>query len=86
MESRNPRHSGVESENAGNGGHTAGEPLGLRAFRIREVCELTGLGRTSIYAAIKSGALIARRYGRCTIVLAEDLAAFLAKLPTTNGR
>jgi hypothetical protein len=44
------------------------------------------LGRTSIYAAIKSGALIARRYGRCTLVLADDLAAFLAKLPTTNGR
>ena len=32
------------------------------------------------------GHLIARRYGRCTLVLADDLAAFLAKLPTTNGR
>ena len=57
------------------------ELLGLRAYRIPEVCELTGLGRTSVYAAIKSGALIARRYGRCTIVLADDLAAFLHNLP-----
>jgi hypothetical protein len=54
-----------------------------RAYRIPEVCQRSGLGRTSVYAAIKSGALIARRYGRCTIVLAEDLAAFLRNLPTT---
>jgi excisionase family DNA binding protein len=71
----------IESENAGIGGHTASELLGLRAYRIPEVCELTGLGRTSVYAAIKSGALIARRYGRCTIVLADDLTAFLHNLP-----
>ena len=57
------------------------ELLGLRAFRISEVCKITGLGRTSVYAAIKSGALIALRYGRCTVVLAEDLAAFLRNLP-----
>jgi len=56
------------------------------AYRIPAVCLATGLGRTSIYAAIKSGALIARRWNRCTIVLAEDLAAFLSALPTTNGR
>jgi hypothetical protein len=73
------------SEN-GRGGAVRGceipsELLGLRAFRIPEVCKVTGLGRTSIYAAIKSGALIARRYGRCTVVLAEDLAAFLRNLP-----
>ena len=77
------------SEN-GRGGAVRGceefpsELLGLRAYRIPEVCELTGLGRTSVYAAIKSGALIARRYGRCTLVLADDLAAFLRDLPTTS--
>jgi Helix-turn-helix domain len=71
------------SENAGIGGHTASELLGLRAYRIPEVCELTALGRTSVYAAIKSGDLVARKWNRCTIVLAEDLAAFLRNLPTT---
>jgi Helix-turn-helix domain len=60
------------------------EPTSPRAYRIPQVCAMTGLGRTSIYAAIKSGALIARRYGRCTIVRAEDLAEFLNNLPKTR--
>jgi excisionase family DNA binding protein len=53
----------------------------LRAFRISEVCDRTGLGRTSIYAAIKSGSLKARKCGRTTIVLADDLQAWLMMLP-----
>ena len=84
MVSRNPRHSGIGSENAGIGGHTA---LGLPdplAYRIPEVCNLTGLGRTSIYAAIKSGELIARRWRRRTVVLAADLQAFLNNLPKSS--
>jgi excisionase family DNA binding protein len=84
MVPRNPRRTRIESENAGIGGHTASELLGLCAYRIPEVCELTGLGRTTVYEAIKSRALIARRYRRRTIVLAEDLAAFLRNLPTTR--
>ena len=83
MVSRNPRHSGIKSENAGIGGHTASEPLGLRAHRIPEVCKLTGLGRTSIYAAIKAGDLTARHHA-LTIVLSEDLAGFMRNLPTIN--
>jgi len=58
-------------------------PPSPRAYRIPEVCKTTGLGRTSVYAAIKSGELVARKWNRCTIVLAEDLAAFLRNLPTT---
>jgi hypothetical protein len=54
-----------------------------RAYRITEVCALTRLGRTTVYCAIKSGALVARKWNRRTIVLAEDLAAFLLNLPTT---
>jgi Helix-turn-helix domain len=55
-----------------------------RAYRISDVCKLTGLGRTSIYAAIKSGRLVARKWNRCTIVLGDDLATFLNNLPTTR--
>jgi Helix-turn-helix domain len=76
--------SRIESENAGIGGHTASELLGLRAYRISDVCAMTQLGRTSVYAAIKSGELVARKWGRCTVVLAEDLDAFLRSLPTTK--
>ena len=60
------------------------EPLSLMAYRIREVCKVTGLGRTSVYEAIKGGELVARRWRRGTVVLAEDLAAFLTKLPKVN--
>ena len=55
-----------------------------RAYRIPNVCNLTGLGRTSIYAAIKSGELIARRWRRRTVVLAADLQAFLNNLPKSS--
>lgn len=53
----------------------------LGALRIPEVCRLTGFGRTTVYAAIKAGDLVARRYGRRTIVLEEDLQNFLRGLP-----
>ena len=53
------------------------------AFSIEEVAELTGLGRTNVYANIASGRLIARKVGlRRTIVTASDLAAFISGLPT----
>jgi excisionase family DNA binding protein len=54
------------------------------AYRISDVCKLTGLGRTSVYAAIKSGELTARRWRRRTVVLAADLQAFLNNLPKSN--
>ncbi len=55
-----------------------------RAFRIAEICSITGLGRTTIYAAIRAGDLIARKCGRRTIVLADDLSEWLASLPRTR--
>ena len=57
-----------------------------RALRISQVCELTGLGRTSVYAAIKQKRLIARKHGRRTLVLAEDLDTFLRSLAVMPSR
>jgi excisionase family DNA binding protein len=51
------------------------------AYSIDEVCAKSGLGRTTIYAAIGDGFLIARKFGRRTIVLDDDLKAFLHNLP-----
>ena len=55
-----------------------------RAFGIREVCEATGLGRTSIYRAIAVGSLAARKFGRRTVILATDLDNFLNNLPAAR--
>jgi excisionase family DNA binding protein len=54
------------------------------AYTIAEACEVSGVGRTTIYKAIKTGKLIARKSGRRTIILADDLAAWLRSLPKLN--
>jgi excisionase family DNA binding protein len=56
------------------------------ALGIRDVCRLTGLGRTSVYAAIKAGDLVARKLGRRTVILGADLEAFLNNLPSVPAK
>lgn len=51
------------------------------AYTVEDFAASTGLGRTRLYAAIKSRQLRARKYGKRTIILAEDGRAFLASLP-----
>ncbi len=50
------------------------------SFSIDEVQASTGIGRTKIYQAINSGHLKARKIGRRTVVLKNDLEAFLSNL------
>jgi excisionase family DNA binding protein len=57
-----------------------------RAFRISEVCRATGFGRSTIYLAIAAGDLVARKYGRRTIILDEDLSNFLRSLPVLQAQ
>ncbi len=52
------------------------------SFSIEEVRIATGLGRTKIYQLISSGALKARKLGKRTIILKDDLEAFLSNLET----
>ena len=56
------------------------------AHTIKAACRVSGLGRTTIYSALKSGALSARKYGRRTLILAADLEEFLQKLPPARGQ
>ncbi len=56
------------------------------AYRIREVSIMTGICRTNIYAAIKTGELKARKIGRSTLIMASDLADFMSKLPSLPVR
>jgi hypothetical protein len=51
------------------------------AYTIAEACEAAAIGRTSIYDAIKSNKLIARKNGRRTVILAKDLRLWLQDLP-----
>lgn len=50
------------------------------ALSIQEVQSATGLGRTKIYQLAKSGELKARKIGKRTIILRDDLEAFLNSL------
>jgi hypothetical protein len=56
------------------------------AYTVPEAVAASGQSRTSIYAAFKSGALIGRKRGARTIVLAADLRAWLESLPRLETR
>jgi excisionase family DNA binding protein len=56
-----------------------GGPLGLSPH---EAARLAGCGRTTLYTAIASGALKARKLGRRTLIHRDDLTAWLESLPT----
>jgi excisionase family DNA binding protein len=48
------------------------------AYSVREACRASSLGRTTIYAHIAAGRLLARRIGGRTIIPAESLRALIA--------
>ncbi|HWK95630.1 MAG TPA: helix-turn-helix domain-containing protein [Pseudolabrys sp.] len=56
---------------------------GMRlAYSVKDAAEVSGIGRTAIFAAIKSGQIVARKFGKRTLISAEDLKAFVESLPT----
>lgn len=52
------------------------------AHTIAEACAQTGIGRTAIYELINTGQLPARKRGRRTLILADDLQRCLKSLPS----
>lgn len=50
------------------------------AYSINEILEILPLGRTSLYEAINTGQLRATKFGKKTMILAPDMAAFLDSL------
>lgn len=51
------------------------------ALSIEEARSVTGLGRTKIYQLISTGQLKAKKIGKRTVVLKDDLETFLKNLP-----
>lgn len=49
-------------------------------YSIAEAARLLGLGRTSLYALLRSGELRAVKVGRRSLIAAADLAAYVARL------
>jgi excisionase family DNA binding protein len=60
-------------------------PTLREGLSIADACTVAGIGRTKIYQAIAEGELVARKYGKRTLILRSDLQAFLANLPTVQG-
>ena len=56
------------------------------AHTIAEACARSGIGRTSIYELINTGQLPARKRGRRTLILTEDLQRCLQSLPSITVR
>jgi excisionase family DNA binding protein len=56
------------------------------ALTVAEACEAARVGKTVLYQAIARGALIARKRGRKTLVLPEDLRVWIGKLPSIEPK
>ena len=54
-------------------------------YSIPETIERLGIGRDNVYRAIREGLLVARKYGKRTLILESDLEAFLKSLPRLFG-
>jgi excisionase family DNA binding protein len=52
------------------------------AVTIPEAVELSGIGRSSLYMLIKEKTITARKSGKRTLILIEDLESYLRSLPT----
>ena len=54
----------------------------ILAYTVDGACSIANIGRTALYKAIGTGELVARKYGRKTLILASDLHRFIEGLPT----
>jgi excisionase family DNA binding protein len=56
------------------------------AYSVTETLSLLSIGRTSLYALVKTGSLKPVKFGRKTLFYAADLAAFLASLRDSSDQ
>ena len=58
----------------------------ILAFLLDDVKKASGFGHTKIYEEIAAGRLIARKAGRRTFFLPEDVEAWLRAMPVVEPR
>ncbi len=51
-----------------------------RALGVREAAKAAGVGRTTLFEAIRKGQIAAKKVGRRTIIITDDLDAWLKSL------
>jgi excisionase family DNA binding protein len=56
------------------------------AMTIPEAVRASGVGRSTIYAELASGRLVARKLGRRTLVMSSELERWLESLPALKAR
>ncbi|OCC05079.1 hypothetical protein BA190_09190 [Labrys sp. WJW] len=71
------------SQIQGSGGADTAPPQKL-AYTVKEACEATTLKMSALYYLLREGKLRARKIGRRTVVLADDLKAYLDSLPAAE--
>lgn len=54
-------------------------------YSVPEAVTITGISRSLLYVEIAAGRLTARKLGRRTVILREDLEAFLKALPAAGN-
>ena len=56
-------------------------PIQKLGLTIHEACTFSGIGKTKLYEAINSRKLKARKAGKRTLILSDDLRDYLSSLP-----
>jgi excisionase family DNA binding protein len=65
--------------------NTISQEFQREGLSVLEACRVAGIGRTKIYEAIAEGSLKARKYGKRTLILRDDLRQFLSRLPVAGS-
>ena len=55
--------------------------MDMLAYKIPEAVQVAPVGKTRLYEALNSGALKAHKQGSHTIIMRDDLEAWLRSLP-----